>query len=250
MNPPLLAVSGISVAYKRGLSSKYSVQAVRGVSFSAWRGRTLGLIGESGSGKSSALNAVAGLVKPIAGEIIFDGKPVGKRRPGMSMIFQSGAIDPKMRIADVVAEPLRNHKRMPAKDERAAVIKLLEMVGLPSAFMERLPWELSGGQLQRAGIARALALRPSLLLADEPVTALDPDAKEQILDLLARLIKEFRMACVFVTHDLEAARYLCDAFCIMQNGEIVERGGVYRIFNEPQQAYTKLLLESGAVCAG
>lgn len=252
MRPPILEVSGLTVAYSQGLSECRSITAVRNVSFTVRQGQTLGLIGESGSGKSTALNAVAGLVKKESGKIIFDGKDVSRLsrkerhffRRETAMLFQSAAADPKMKIYNIVAEPLRNYERLGLKDERLRVAELLELVNLSPMLTERYPRELSGGQLQRVGIARALALRPSLLLADEPVTALDATMRKQVLDMLRKICDEFKIACVFVTHDLGVARHMCDSFCIMRQGEIVERGEKDMIFQSPKSLYTKLLIAS------
>lgn len=252
MNPPILEVSGLTVAYSRGLNERRSATAARDVGFSVARGQTLGLIGESGSGKSTVLNAVAGLIRRESGRIVFDGEDISKLsgrglrrfRRETSMLFQSAAIDPKLKAYDVVAEPIRNHERLGRERERLRVGELLELVGLNPALAARYPRELSGGQLQRVGIARALALRPSLLLADEPVTALDAATRKQVLDMLRGLCDEFQIACVFVTHDLGVARHMCDSFCIMRQGRIIERGEEYAVFQSPKSLYTKLLIAS------
>lgn len=249
---PLLKVSGLTVAYSQGLSERKSVTAARDISFTVAQGQTLGLIGESGSGKSTVLNAVAGLIKKERGNIVFDGKDITKLssrerrlfRRKTAMLFQSAAADPKMKLYDTIAEPLRNFEKFSRADERLRVGELLELVGLPFSLTERYPREVSGGQLQRAGIARALALRPSLLLADEPVTALDASVRKQVLDMLRKLCDEFQIACVFVTHDLGVARHMCDSFCIMRQGEIIEQGEKNTIFASPQSLCTKLLMAS------
>lgn len=252
MGAPLLEVSELSVAYSRGLSLRADTVAVRKVSFSVSRGETVGLIGESGAGKSTLLGAIAGLVKPAEGRILIEGRDIAKMslrerielRRNVAVLFQSAAVNPKMTVQDIVAEPLRNFEKLSRDEERRRVDSLLELAELPSGLALRYPSQLSGGQLRRASIARALALGPSLLLADEPVTSLDVSVRAQILDMLSALRDKLGLACVLVTHDLGVARHMCDSLCILRQGEIIERGDTAAIFNNPEQPYTKRLIES------
>lgn len=250
MSAPLLEVSDLVVAYGRGLSSRADTVAVRGVSFSVDSGKTLGLIGESGSGKSTVLSAIAGLVAPASGRIAFQGEDVHRShrtpafRRSVSMLFQSAAVDPRMRVGDIIAEPIRNFERLNPDDERRRVCELLALSGLTEPVADRYPGALSGGQLQRVAIARALALQPRLLLADEPVSALDASVRAQVLDALHALCAKLGIACIFVTHDLGIARHMCDSLCIMRGGLIVERGSPDQVFQQPEQRYTRQLLAS------
>ncbi len=248
METPLLEVTGLTAAYSRGLGSRANLVAVKGISFDLAQGETLGIIGESGSGKSTVLSVIVGLLRPLRGEIRFHGENIArkKRSPAfrreVSMLFQSVALNPKLTVLDIVAEPLRNHEKVSAQDARRRVSELLELAELTPDLLSRYPSELSGGQRQRVGLARALALKPSLLLADEPVTALDATVRAQVLDTLRGLCNELKMACIFVTHDLGVAKNMCGRFCIMQQGKIVENGDRARIFENPQHPYTKRLI--------
>ena len=231
--------------------------AVDNVSFSLERGRTLGLVGESGSGKSTVALALMGLLPPAArilsGAIHFDGTDVigasGKalnalRGRRIAMIFQepTAALDPVMTIGDQVAEPFVIHERQSWKSARAEARRLLERVGIPAERAGSYPFELSGGQRQRAMIASAIALKPALLVADEPTTALDVTVQKDILDLLLDLQAEIGMAMVFISHDLAVVSGMADTIAVMQAGTVVEQGPADAVINNPREPYTQALL--------
>ena len=233
--------------------------AVDNVSFSLERGRTLGLVGESGSGKSTVALALMGLLPPAArilsGAIHFDGTDVigasGKalnalRGRRIAMIFQepTAALDPVMTIGDQVAEPFVIHERQSWKSARAEARRLLERVGIPAERAGSYPFELSGGQRQRAMIASAIALKPALLVADEPTTALDVTVQKDILDLLLDLQAEIGMAMVFISHDLAVVSGMADTIAVMQAGAVVEQGPANAVINNPREPYTQALLEA------
>jgi ABC-type glutathione transport system ATPase component len=248
----LLQVDGLSVGYSRGLSHRVDKIAARGINFSLEAGHTLGLIGESGAGKSSVLQAIMGLIQPLSGRICFEGKDIARMnraeahlfRRQAAMLFQSAAVNPKMRVRDLIAEPLRNAREHSKSEIALRVDALLDAVNLPRAKAEAYPHELSGGQLRRVSMARSLALRPKLLLADEPVSGLDAPIQTQILDLLAELQRSFDLALLLVTHDLGVARRMCDQLCVMRQGEIIERGQTQALLASPQHAYTRALMDA------
>ena len=246
----LLIVEKLSVAFG-------TRPAVDNVSFSLERGRTLGLVGESGSGKSTVALALMGLLPPAArvlsGAIRFDGTDVigasGKalnalRGRHIAMIFQepTAALDPVMTIGDQVAEPFVIHERKSWRSARNEARRLLERVGIPAERAGSYPFELSGGQRQRAMIASAIALKPALLVADEPTTALDVTVQKDILDLLLDLQAEIGMAMVFISHDLAVVSGMADTIAVMQAGAVVEQGPADAVINNPREPYTQALL--------
>ncbi|OZM72571.1 ABC transporter ATP-binding protein [Amycolatopsis antarctica] len=247
----LIEVRDLHRSYRRPRSSLFggrdSVEALRGVSFDVEAGERFGIVGESGSGKSTLVRLLAALDTPTSGEIRFDGKRVnGVRerdlrflREEMQIVFQDpmGSLDPRMRVRDIVCETLG---RAPDRHER--VTELLDAVGLPADAAGRYPHQFSGGQRQRISIARALAPRPKVLLADEAVSALDVLVRKQILDLLADLVDRFDLTLVFVSHDLAVVRHLCDRVAVMRAGEIVEQGPVDTVYDEPEHEYTRELI--------
>ncbi len=218
-----------------------TLTAVAGVSFELARGETLGVVGESGSGKTTLMRLLLGLERPDGGLITYHG---GSLRREVQVVFQDpvSALDPRMRVRRLVAEPLR--ALAIREDHQARVLELLEAVGLPEAAAGRYPHEFSGGQRQRIAIARALAPRPRVLLADEPVSALDVSVRAQILNLLEDLRTGFELTLVLVSHDLSVVRHMCDRVLVMNRGEIVEQGPVQRLFAAPQHPYTRSLLDS------
>lgn len=257
--PIVLRVTGLAVHFpvRRGLLQRQvgTVRAVDGVSFEVRRGTTLGLVGESGCGKSTTARAILRLVEPTAGKIEICGEDVThlsqremrRVRPRAQMVFQDpyASLDPRMTIFDAVAEPLRVHGRVKnAKEATEEVAGLLRMVGLDPAYMRRYPHELSGGQRQRVGIARAIALRPALLLLDEPVSALDVSIQAQIVNLLAELQSSLGLAYVFVAHDLAVVRHLSAEIAVMYLGHIVERAPTEALFSRPLHPYTQALLSA------
>jgi len=254
---PLLEVTDLAVHFpvQRGLLRRQvgTVKAVDGVSFSLAAGRTFGLVGESGSGKSTTARAILRLVEITAGRVQLAGQDLGqlrgsalrRARRNMQMIFQDpyASLDPRMTLLDIIAEPLRTHGVVAGRSEATAkVIELMEQVGLPRAYLRRFPHELSGGQRQRVGIARAVALRPKLVVADEPVSALDMSIRAQIINLLNELQDTLGIAYLLIAHDLAVVRHSCDEIGVMYLGRIVERATAGRLFAEPSHPYTQALL--------
>jgi oligopeptide transport system ATP-binding protein len=228
--------------------------AVDGVSFSVKKGETLGLVGESGSGKTTVARCVLRLIDPDAGAITFDGADIAglsrselqSVRRRMQMVFQDpySSLNPRMKVGTAIAEPALVHGVI----ERAAagrhVDEMLDLVGLPASAGERYPRQLSGGQRQRVAIARALSARPSVLIADEPVSALDVSIQAQLLNLLSELLEELDLTMVFIAHQLSVVRHISNRVAIMYLGRIVETGPTDRVFDSPQHPYTKALLEA------
>jgi oligopeptide transport system ATP-binding protein len=257
MSAPLLEVTDLVKHFpvKRGLLVNREVDQVRavdGVSFSVSQGETLGLVGESGSGKSTVCRAVLQLLQPTAGSVRFAGREIAglsrrQMRPlrsEMQMIFQDpyASLNPRKRIGQIVGEPLRLQGVASGAELRRRVQELLERVGLAPEHYERYPHEFSGGQRQRVGIARALALQPKLIVADEPVSALDVSIRAQIVNLLDDLQEEFGLTYLFVAHDIGIVRYVSDRIAVMHEGKIVEQGPADRVCEHPSDPYTKTLL--------
>ncbi|HEY0318961.1 MAG TPA: ATP-binding cassette domain-containing protein [Solirubrobacterales bacterium] len=230
------------------------VRAVDGISFSIERGKTLGLVGESGSGKSTACRTVLQLIKPTSGSVRFEGREIAglSRRPmrplrrEMQMIFQDpyASLNPRKRIGQIVGDPLKRQGIASGSTMRQRVTELLERVGLSAEHYNRFPHEFSGGQRQRIGIARALALQPKLVIADEPVSALDVSIQAQIINLLDDLQDEFGLTYLFVAHDIGVVRHISDQIAVMHNGKIVEQGTADQVCEHPSHPYTKKLLEA------
>jgi oligopeptide transport system ATP-binding protein len=228
------------------------VRAVDGVSFSVQRGETLGLVGESGSGKSTLCRAVLQLVKPTSGSVRYEGREIAglsrrRMRPlrrEIQMVFQDpyASLNPRKRVGQIVAEPLRLQGIARGNELRRRVRELLERVGLSPEHHDRFPHEFSGGQRQRIGIARALAPRPKLIVADEPVSALDVSIRAQIVNLLADLQREFDLTYVFVAHDIGLVRHVSDRIAVMHEGKIVEEGSADEVCRQPRDPYTRALL--------
>jgi len=227
------------------------VRAVDGVSFEVEEGMTYGLVGESGSGKSTTGKAILGLNKVTDGKIIFNGEDItnvrGKRvdfRKQVQMIFQDpySSLNPRKRVYDILAEPLRNFDNLNKKEERKRIAELLELVGLTSESMYKYPHQFSGGQRQRIGIARAVALKPKFIIADEPVSALDVSVQAQVLNFMQDIQKELGLTYIFIGHDLGVIRHVCDKIGIMYRGRFVEEGLTDEIFTNPQHIYTKRLV--------
>jgi len=225
------------------------VRAVDGVSFEVEKGETVGLVGESGSGKSTACRAVLQLIKPTSGSVKFEGREIaglGRRqmqplRREMQMIFQDpyASLNPRKRVGQIVGDPLKRQGVASGSDLRRQVQELLERVGLSSEHYNRFPHEFSGGQRQRIGIARALALKPKLVICDEPVSALDVSIQAQIVNLLDDLQDEFGLAYLFVAHDIGVVRHISDRIAVMNEGRIVEQGSADEVCERPKDEYTK-----------
>jgi peptide/nickel transport system ATP-binding protein len=251
---PLLAVDRLDKTYvtSRGFFKKGRyVHAVNQVSFEIRRGETLGLVGESGSGKSTVGRCIVRLLNSDAGHIYFNnldvvglqGEALRTHRKHMQMVFQDpyASLNPRRKIGQIIAEGPIAHGES-ERDALARAHELLNLVGLDPTTMERFPHEFSGGQRQRIGIARALALEPELLVADEPVSSLDVSVQAQVLDLLEDIKKRLDLAMLFITHDLRVAAQICDRIAVMKLGEVVEFGATVEVFANPQHAYTRELL--------
>ena len=229
------------------------VKAVDGVSFSLEEGMTYGLIGESGSGKTTTGRAIIGLNKITEGDVYFNGKNItherGRReafRKEVQMIFQDpySSLNPRKRVYDILKEPLRNFENLSKNEEKKRIDELLELVGLSPESVDKYPHQFSGGQRQRIGIARAVATNPKLIIADEPVSALDVSVQAQVLNFMQEIQEELGLTYVFIGHDLGVIRHLCDRIGIMYKGRFVEEGNTEEIFNNPQHIYTKKLISS------
>lgn len=238
-------------------SPKKTVRAVNDVSFSVMRGQSLGLVGESGCGKSTVARALLRLIEPDAGTIRFDGADLRAAdaaqlralRRRIQLVFQDpyASLNPRRTVRQTLAEPLRVHKLGDEAWIRAKVESTIQEVGLPVSALDRYPHEFSGGQRQRIGIARALVLDPELIVADEPVSALDVSVQAQILQLLERLKRERGLSFVFVSHDLGVIRHFCDTVCVMYLGRIIEQGPTRAVLDAPRHPYSRILRDSSPV---
>jgi peptide/nickel transport system ATP-binding protein len=230
------------------------VHAVDGVSFVVREGETLGLVGESGCGKSTLARCIIRLLEPTAGQVLFEGVDLARlssrelrpRRRRMQMVFQDpyASLNPRKRVGAIVGDPLRIHHIGDAKGRRVSVGELLRQVGLSPEHLNRFPYEFSGGQRQRIGVARALALRPKLIVADEPVSALDVSIQAQIINLLSELQDELRLTYVFIAHDLGVVRHVSDRIAVMYLGKIVELSTAEELYVRPIHPYTEALLSA------
>jgi ABC-type oligopeptide transport system ATPase subunit len=254
---PLLDVRGLTKLYGARtfpFGRGRTVRAVDGVSFAIAEREILGLVGESGSGKSTTGRLVLRLEEPTSGAVRFDGEDIlglsssalKPFRRDMQVVFQDpyAALNPRMTAGDFVAEPFIVHQSLPRADRRERVAALFRQVGLDPRFMARYPHEFSGGQRQRINIARAIALKPRLIVADEPITALDVSIQAQIVNLFQDLQRELGIAYLFIAHDLSMVRYLCHRVAVMLRGRIVEIGPTEAIFEDPRHPYTRSLLSS------
>ena len=244
---PMLSVSGLSKSFR-------AVKAVRDVSFTIPRGKTFGLVGESGSGKSTTARLVLRLTDPTSGSISFRGRDLAKLSSGdlrrerrhMQMIFQDpfGSLTPRMSVRETLVEPQLVHGLGTTTEQLKVAEQLLAEVGLPVAALDRYPHEFSGGQRQRIAIARALATNPDLIVADEPVSALDVSVQAQVLNLMRDLQDRHGTTMLFISHDLRVVQFMCDEIGVMYLGEIVEQGPRDAIYGAPRHPYTQALLAS------
>ena len=251
--PPLVEVRGLVKHFEvKGHRGSGLVRAVTEVDLDIASGETVGLVGESGSGKTTLARSILRLVEPTAGTIRLDGTDIThlrggamrRLRPQVQVVFQDpvGSLDPRMSVFDLIAEPLRAHRKLGRPELARAVERLIEEVGLAQSLRDRRPHELSGGQCQRVAIARAVALQPRLLILDEPTSALDVSVQAQVLELLVRLRTEHDLAYLLISHDLGVIRYLCERVVVMYLGRIVEQGPTERIFEEARHPYTRALI--------
>lgn len=250
---PIIELDDVHVTFRTRTAGK-SIRAVRGVSLKLMPGETIGIVGESGCGKSTTANVMCGLQKPTAGRVYFQGREVTKRTVEdrraigrvISVIFQdpATALNARMAVRDQLADPLHVHKVGTKQEREARVRELISLVGLPTSALDALPGQLSGGQRQRVAIARALAIKPAAIIADEPTSALDVSVRAQILNLLTDLKDELGLAMVFISHDIQTVRYVSDSIVVMNGGQIVEEGPAATLLADPQDPYTRKLLSA------
>lgn len=256
--PALLEVRAVKRHYRLPRESLFQappvVEALDGVSLRIEAGRSLGIVGESGSGKSTLARVVMALERPDAGQVLLAGTDLHalpraalrRARRDFQMVFQDpyGSLDPRQRVGTIVAEPLAALGGCPRDERIARVAESLEAVGLRTGDAQKYPHEFSGGQRQRIAMARALITRPRLIVADEPVSALDVSVQAQVLNLLQDLREQFGVSYLLISHDLAVVDHVCDEVAVMQHGRIVEQGPARQVFGEPQHAYTRALLDA------
>lgn len=254
----LIEIKGLSKEFpiNKGLFNKQvgAIYAVNNIDLEIHKGEILGLVGESGCGKSTTGRCILGLINPTKGSIKFNGtelfnidkKTINSLRKKMQIIFQNpySSLNPRMSIKEILEEPLIIHNAVPKNQINTRIKELLDMVGLSSSILNRYPHEFSGGQRQRIGIARSLALKPDFIVADEPVSALDVSIQAQIISLLEDLKKDLGLTYLFISHDLSVVRYISDRIAVMYLGEIVEIASVEFLYTNPQHPYTKALLSA------
>ncbi len=251
MSEPLLDIRDLRVEFRNRGRVK---RAVDGVSLAVEEGECVGLVGESGCGKTTLARCVVGLLEPTSGTIRVNGRHraalAGRERRRMArevqMVFQDpvNSLNPRQSVRSMLSEALRVHRLVPSSEREARCVDLLESVGMHADHLDRYPHEFSGGQRQRIGIARALAVGPRLLIADEPVSALDVSVQAQILNLLADLRSRYGLTLLFVAHDLAVVRYLCERVAVMRNGRLIESGPVETVYERPADPYTRALLDA------
>ena len=256
MTAPLLGVENVSKRYRlpreRLLAAPPEVQALDGVSFTLQAGRSLGVVGESGSGKSTLARLVMALEAPTSGQVRLEGEDLHalppaelrRRRSALQMVFQDpyGSLDPRRTVLQTVAEPLAVLLGAGRAEQRERAAEVLDAVGLRAADLAKYPHEFSGGQRQRIAIARALVTRPKLIVADEPVSALDVSVQAQVLNLMQSLQDRFGVTYLFISHDLAVVDLVCDEVIVLSEGRIVEQGDPGALFTRPQHPYTQRLL--------
>ena len=253
---PLLQVSNLVKEFRRGgwLQGHSAVRAVDDISFDVRPGETFGLVGESGCGKTTTGRCILRLIEPTSGQVIFKGtdlaslgpRDMRRARRDLQIVFQDpySSLNPRMRVGAIVEEPLIIHHMGTREERKARVAELFGLVGLDPATVSRFPHEFSGGQRQRIGLARALALHPSLIIADEPVSALDVSVQAQVVNLLQDLQAKLGLTYLFIAHDLRLVRQVCDRVAVMYRGRIVELAAADRLFSAPAHTYTQALLSA------
>lgn len=258
---PLVQVADLKMYFPiySGIFRKHTgnVKAVDGVSFHIEAGQTLGLVGESGCGKSTVGRAMLRLYEPTAGRVVIDGEDVAslapealrRKRPAMQMVFQDpqASLNPRMTLAEIVSEPLEEHTDWSRDQKLERVYELMDQVGLNRRFVNRFPHEFSGGQRQRIGIARALALKPRFIVCDEPIAALDVSIQAQVLALLDDLRRERGLGMLFITHDLAVVRRIADRVALMRRGRIVEMGPTAAVLDGARHPYTRALIAAAPI---
>jgi oligopeptide transport system ATP-binding protein len=258
-NPPLLSVQQLCVhfPFRRGSVLRPEsgvIRAVDGISFEIQPGETLGLVGESGCGKSTTARAIVGLVKPTSGHVHLEGtditalsdRAMRRHRQTVQMVFQDpvASLNPRMTVGNVIGEPLAVHRLAHGRDRKLEVMRLMELVGLNPKFLNRYPHEFSGGQRQRIGIARALAVKPKLILCDEPVSALDVSIQAQVINLLMELQQRLGLSYLFIAHDLSVVRHIATRVGVMYLGRIAELGPAKELYQRPIHPYTEALMSA------
>jgi peptide/nickel transport system ATP-binding protein len=256
MSTPLLKVSGLGKHYRLPRHSLFkpadTLKALDNVSFELQAGSSLGVVGESGSGKSTLARLVMALERPTAGQVLFEGvdlhalpaEELRRARAGFQMVFQDpfGSLDPRRTVQQTVSEPLSLLQTISAGERQQRTAEVLEAVGLSPADGAKYPHEFSGGQRQRVAIARALITRPKLIVADEPVSALDVSVQAQVLNLMQDLQDQFALSYLLISHDLSVVELVCDDVLVLQEGRVVEQGPADGLFRQPQHAYTRRLM--------
>ena len=248
----LLELRDVEVAYSGRGRGRNPVRAVAGASLKLEPGEIVGLVGESGCGKSTLARAAAGLLAPTAGQVLLEGEPIAaltrgarpRREVKVQLVFQDpySSLNPRRRVGNQIADALRINDLVPPERREQRVIELLEQVGLPASAMRSFPHQFSGGQRQRLAIARALAAEPSVLVLDEPLSALDASAQAQVANLLMKLCRELGIAMLLISHDLAIVRQIADRISVMYLGVIVETGPIGELWNSPQHPYTQALI--------
>jgi len=254
----ILSVSGLKKTYalpkKKFFETGSKIEALKNVSFDIYEGETFGLVGESGCGKSTIANIVSGLLKATEGRVLFNEEPMAldakgwpkEQRKEIQMIFQDpySSLNPRKEIGWLLEEPLKIHESLSSKQRYERVVGMLEEIGFDANYYNRFPHELSGGQRQRICIGIALITNPKLLIADEPVSALDVSVQASVLNLLKDLQKKYKSTCLFISHDLSVVEYMSDRIGVMKQGEMVELAEVDQLYKSPKHAYTKALIEA------